>query len=97
MGKNTKKQELKCDDPLTFANDLNVVYSRFDSKDFSREIDDVNQPLLTIPNNIKVTESDVKKVVSQLKPRKVCGPDRVGGKVLRGCSSLLSSVFCNLF
>ena len=60
-GENTKKQELKCDDPLTFANGLNVVYSRCDSKDFSREIDDVCQPLLTIPNNIRVTESDVKK------------------------------------
>ena len=97
MGKNTKKQELKCDDPLTFANDLNVFYSRFDSTDFSREIDDVCQPLSTIPNNIRVTESDVKKVFSQLKPRKVCGPDGVGGKVLQECSSSLSSVFCNLF
>ena len=97
MGKNTKKQELKCDDPLTFANDLNVFYSRFDCTDFSREIDDVCQPLLTIPNNIRVTESDVKKVFSQLKPRKACGPDWVGGKVLRECSSSLSSVFCNLF
>ena len=56
MGKNTKKQE--CDDPLTFANDLNVFYSRFDSTDFSREIDGVCQPLL-IPNNIRVTESDI--------------------------------------
>ena len=63
MGKNTKKQELKCDDSLTFANDLNVFYSRFDSTDFSREIDDVCQPLLTIPNHIRVTESDVKKSI----------------------------------
>ena len=96
-GENTKKQELKCDDPLTFANDLNVFYFRFDSTDFSREIDDVCQPLLTIPYNIRVTESDVKKVSSQLKPTKACGPDGVGGKVLRECSSSLSSVFCNLF
>ena len=55
-GENTKKHELKCDDPLTFANDLNVVYSRFDSTDFSREIHDICQPLLTIPNNFRVTE-----------------------------------------
>ena len=46
------------------------------------EIDDVCQPLLTIPNNIRVTESDVKKVFSQLKPRKACGPDGVGGNTL---------------
>ena len=97
MGKNTKKQELKCNDPLTFANDLNVFYSRFDSTDFSRQIDNIYQPLLTIPNNIRVTESDVKKVFSQLKPRKAFGPDGVGGKVLRACSSSLSPVFCNLF
>ena len=42
----------------------------------------------------------VKKVFFQLKPRKACGQDGVGGKVLRECSrtsSSLSSVFCNLF
>ena len=53
--------------------------------------------MLNIPNNIRVTESDVKKVFSQLKPRKACGPDGVRGKVLRECSSSLSSVFSNLF
>ena len=93
MAKNTKKQELKCDYRLTFANDLNVFYFRLDSTYFSREIDDVCQPLLTIPFNIRLTESDVKNVFSQLKPRKACGPDGVGGKVLRKCSNSLSSVF----
>ena len=73
---------LRVDDSVSF-----VIYMYF-----SREIDDVCKPLLTIPNNIRVTESD-----SQLKPRKACGPDGVGDKVLRECSSSLSSVFCNLF
>ena len=53
-GKNTKKQELNAMTLLL----LPMIYSRFDSTDFSREMDDVCQPLLTIPN-IRVTESDV--------------------------------------
>lgn len=97
MGRNTKRQGLKCNNPLTFANDLNAFYSRFDTHDFSTESDDVCKPLLTVPNDVKVTESDVRKVFLQLKPRKACGPDGVGGKVLRECADSLSSVFCHLF
>ena len=97
MGRKVKKQGMKCDDPLTFANDLNLFYSRFDTTDFSKETEDICKPLLTVPNDLSISENDVKKVFSRLNPRKACGPDGLGGKVLKECSDVLSSVFCNLF
>ena len=97
MGKDVKKQGLKCDDPTKFANDLNTFYARFDEYDFSNEVDNVCQPLLTIPNDVPLFEKDVKKVLSRVNPKKACGPDRVGGKILKECSDQLSVVLTRLF
>ena len=91
MGRKVKKQGMKCEDPLTFANDLNVFYSRFDTTDFSKETDTVCEPLLTVPNDVNVSEDDVKRVFSRLNPRKASGPDGVGGKVLKECAGSLCS------
>ena len=97
MGKDKKKQGLKCDDPTKFANDLNNFYARFDEYDFSNEVENVCEPLLTIPNDVPLSEKEVKNVLSSVNPKKACGPDRVGGKIIKECSDQLSVVFSRLF
>ena len=97
MGRKVQKQGLKCDDPITFSNDLNSFYARFDDHDFSSEVQNVCKPLSTIPNDITVSEASVNKIFSRVNPRKASGPDGVGGKVLKECSNQLCAVFSQLF
>ena len=92
-----KKQGAKCDDPVEFANNLNNFYARFDKNDFSGETAQVCQPLLTVPNDVVLSESEVRKVLSDVNPRKARGPDRVSGKVLKECSEQLCVVLTRLF
>ena len=97
MGKDVKKGGVKCDDPIKFSNDLNSFYARFDKNDFSGETAQVCQPLLTVPNDVFVSESEVRKVLSDVNPRKARGPDRVSGNVLKECSEQLCIVLTRLF
>ena len=64
---------------------------------FSKEVENICQPLLTVPNDIVITAEDVKKVFTRVNPHKTSGPDGVGGKVLKECSSQLCIVFTRLF
>ena len=80
MGRKVQKKGIVCDDPTTFSNYLNNFYGRFDVQDFSNEVENVCQPLITVPNDISVDDKDVKKVFAHVNPRKAAGPDGVGVK-----------------
>ena len=97
MGRKVQKKGIVCDDPTTFSNDLNQFYGRFDDQDFTKDVEHICQPLLTVPNDVSVDVADVKKVFSHVNPRKACGPDGVGGKVLKECSYQLCHIFTRLF
>ena len=80
MGRKVQKKGIVCDDPTTFSNDLNNFYGRFDVQDFSNEVENVCQPLISVPNDISVDDKDVKKVFAHVNPRKAAGPNGVGVK-----------------
>lgn len=97
MGRGEQHKPIHGDDPVTFANDLNSFYARFDVHDFKKECNDLCVPLMSMPNDVTVSESDVTVCFSRINPRKAAGPDGLGGRVLKQCSVQLSHVFTRLF
>ena len=79
MGRKVQKKSIVCCDQGTFSNDRNKFYARFDDQDFSKEVENICQPLLTVPNDIAITVKDVKKVFTHVNPHKASGPDGAGG------------------
>lgn len=85
---------------IDFAEKLNTFYCRFDSRDFSKERENVCDSVREGLGNFaapQIGEDTVRKVLSNVNPNKAPGPDAVGGRVLKLCSSQLAPVFCDIF
>jgi hypothetical protein len=95
MGRDKKKQDLRCENQQVFANDLNKFYARFDVHNFRDECESICAPLT--PCEITVDEKDVVKCFARINPFKAAGPDGLGGRVLKSCAQQLGPVFAKMF
>ena len=94
----SKKFMPEPDDINTYVNDLNVFYARFDDKNFHAECNE----MLNVVNSkndqkIFITRGDVSLALSSAKPGKACGPDKICGKVVKGCKEPLVTPMLRLF
>ena len=104
LGNNRKcNVEMPSDvEPMTFVNDLNVFFNRFDVTDFSVELQDVKSLLINDINEndidrIEVCKSDVERLFKCTKPNKASGPDLISGKILKMFYIELAPIFTHLF
>ena len=82
MGKSSKQAGPNLPDTPDPVNDLNRFYARFDIRDMRSECDTFCDSLDT-PENIEITENEVRKVFRNVKANKAPGPDQVQGKVIK--------------
>jgi hypothetical protein len=96
----SKKSDVS-DNTVTYANELNDFYARFDSHDFVSEREEVVSSLDNVSNGvydpITVTVDDVCRVMKTLNVNKAAGPDCIRPKVLKICAEQLCHVFHTLF
>ena len=78
-------------------NELNEFYARFDRCTFHDQINELCNPLETIPNNVLFSNDSVERLFAKINPYKARGPDGVSGKILKECCKELSSVFTRMF
>jgi len=97
MGRETKQNRI----PLShfspsFANDLNVFFSRFDKNDFSVERDSVCR---SISGYVTITlkEHDIIASLSSIKSNSAPGPDCLRGRVLKENVHELKGIVLELF
>ena len=68
---------------LTFANELNTFYTRFDVHDFSEQVLELKSDLVArADESLKVSEMDVVRSMVKIRKGKAFGPDKVGPNVL---------------
>ena len=68
------------------ANELNEFYARFDKYDFSQEQEKLHSELILKAkdcDHMEITKESVVKCMGMIKPNKACGPDNIGGRVLK--------------
>jgi hypothetical protein len=84
---------------ISYANDLNDFYNRFDIHDFSEELSSLREILCNDDFNemFTVTEDDVRREFLKLKISKAGGPDNIPAKLLKTCSSQLSEIFTFIY
>ena len=83
-------------DDSDLPNVLNDFYTRFEKHDFTSDITDFRQTLVS-ENDVFISEECVTKLFKRLDVNKAQGPDGICGRVLRCCADQLGSVFCHLF
>ena len=83
-------------DNLSFANELNTFYSRFDTHDFTMERQNEIQ---SMPSNefLEISEEQVINSFKKINIRKASGPDGLTGIVLKECRLQLAGIFRKLF
>ena len=82
------------------ANELNEFYARFDKYDFSQEQEKLHSELILKAkdcDHMEITKESVVKCMGMIKPNKACGPDNIGGRVLKECKLELAPVLQGLF
>ena len=82
------------------ANELNEYYARFDKYDFSQEQEKLHSELILKAkdcDHMEITKESVVKFMGMIKPNKACGPDNIGGRVLKECKLELAPVLQGLF
>ena len=97
MGRETKQKHTPLSHPSpSFANDLNVFFSRFDKNDFSAERDSVCS---SIPEYVPITlnEHEIVASLSCIKPNSAPGPDGLRGRVLKENIHELKGILLELF
>ena len=95
----SKKESILTSAPGS-ADRLNSFYARFDNKDFSEEhLKRKSELLKCIANEdpIEISEDEVIKNFSKISTKKSSGPDKIGGKILKSCSSSLLYIIHKLF
>ena len=97
-GYKPKKAELRPDDEMKLANELNVFYTRFDQHDFSLEQHQAMDTVHQIPGSpVVITEEEVRRLFKKLNARSASGPDGISSKTLKICSDSLAHVFKTLY
>ncbi len=97
MGREAKKKHAPVTHlPPSWANELNIFYSRFVNTNFCTERDEVSD---SIPQYVPVTltEHEIASSLACIKPNKAPGPDGLRGRVLKDCTMQLKGVLTKLF
>ncbi|KAK3556718.1 hypothetical protein QTP70_015089, partial [Hemibagrus guttatus] len=78
----------------TLAEKLNLFFARFEG-----EPTDTATPHLMALSNLTLTveESEVRRTLKSINPRKAAGPDGVSGWVLKDCADQLAGIFTKIF
>ena len=100
MKKTSKEIPIKKGTEKDYAEDLNKFYARFDTYDFSKNIQTVKEDLSLTTENDFLFEIKPYEVLSNFRKLKQCkasGPDNISCKVLKLCSRELSHIFCTIF
>ena len=82
------------------VDELNDFYCRFDNKDFSTELQNIEKEVEGLcegAQKVTFTVEEVRRVLAKTNPCKAPGPDNVKGGTLKLCAEELSQVLCNLF
>lgn len=80
------------------AERLNIFYSRFDDKDFSKEQKKLQNNLaLNNNNDFTLDISLVNSSLSKIKINKAPGPDRLSGKLIKYCHTSLLNIIHKIF
>ena len=97
MGRKKRQEKPSSpENPTTFANDLNIFYSRFDTSDYVDACTSICDSLETdIP--IEISDEDVKTCFKRVNPHKAAGPDGFHGRILKKCADQLGPVFARVF
>lgn len=77
-------------DDLTFANELNGFYGRFDTSDCNTE-QNLTRQQLDPGREVIITVEEVCCIFKQIKIKKTAGSDRLTGRVLKECREPLIS------
>ena len=97
-GYKPKKAELRADDEVKLANELNVFYTRFDQHDFSLEQRQAMDTVHQLPGSpVIISEEEVRGLFMKLNARSASGPDGISCKTLKTCCDSLAYVFKILF
>ena len=83
----------------TYADDLNKFYCRFDSQDFTEDINKIKMDLLKDSDDcpFQIEQFVVLKSFLSLKPNKACGPDDIKPFVLKTFARELSGIYTYIF
>ena len=79
-----------------FADALNCFYSRFDTLDFSHEVQELGLKLKE-KQHFQLSQNNILKVFNSTKVNKSTGPDNICGQLLKSCAKELSSIFHYIF
>ena len=97
-GYQTKRVVVDSSIDLTYVNELNSFYTRFDIHDFKEELDNI----LRLANDsndeqIVLSYEEVAKSLKRIKRGKAYGPDQVNANVIRSCRDQLVKPLHMLF
>ena len=97
-GYTKKSATMTVDDDKTFADELNEFYARLDDQDFTEEQKRLVEILESNDDEkINISESEVDRQLSKIKPNKAAGPDNICGKVLKECRKQLAPILTKIF
>lgn len=95
MGRKPKPEVVDCPDPASLAEQLNNLFTRFNSNSTTCTwTPETHSPSL---QPIIVSEQLVTSILRRVNPNKAAGPDRLRGRVLKECHIQLSGVLTRLF
>ena len=98
VGAGRTKNQISVQNPQSYANELNAFYTRFETHDFSAELNSEEERLRCWDkDSISISEDMVRNTFNNINIRKSCGPDGIQGKILKSCSDQLAPVFCKLY
>ncbi|KAJ8361261.1 hypothetical protein SKAU_G00177860 [Synaphobranchus kaupii] len=98
-GYDSKPMPSAITDPLSFAEDLNIFYARFDTTNCSEECKALLEtlPIPEPAHPAPFTVEDVRRQLSRCKPGKAPGPDGIQARVLKECAAELAPIMHSLF
>jgi hypothetical protein len=87
-------------DHLSFANELNSFYARFDVRDETKEMSEI---LESLRNSLADHEcpsfkvEDVRRTLKSQRQSKAPGPDGISGRVIKQCGDQLAGILTTIF
>ncbi|KAJ8355029.1 hypothetical protein SKAU_G00225960 [Synaphobranchus kaupii] len=99
IGYDSKPMPSAVTDPLSFAEDLNIFYARFDTTNCSEECRALLEtlPIPEPAHPAPFTVEDVRRQLSRCKPGKPPGPNGIQARVLKECTAELAPIMHSLF
>ena len=94
---NKSKSCLLPNESISYANELNKFYNRFDHHNFLDQRNNLTDLLSDSDYDFMTTESEVRRYFTQLHSSKAAGPDKLSPRVLKHCAIQLANIFMFIF